>query len=70
MKIETVNIAIVDMSEAEDCTVDMSKLPNEEEFLKKMKEVFENLKQEGVTEVKELNICVLDLSEAEKINIK
>jgi len=70
MKVKTVNVTIIDMSEAEDCTVDMSKLPTKEEFLEKITETFKKLKQEGVTEIEELNICALDLSEAEKINIK
>ena len=70
MKAKDLNISILDMSEAEDCTIDTSKLPSEEEFLKKVTEALEKLKKEGVTEVERINICIIDLSEAERISVK
>lgn len=70
MKIGTLNFCLLDMSEAEECEIDTSKLPSLEQFVSYIKAHLEEMKNTGVTEVKEMNVTLIDLSEAEKINVK
>ncbi len=58
------------MSEAKNCEVQTVNFPSLEQFVEYIKTQFEEMKKNGVIEVKEMNISLVDLSEAEKVSIK
>ncbi|MCP6719684.1 MAG: hypothetical protein KJI71_05745 [Patescibacteria group bacterium] len=70
MKAREVNISVIDLSESKNSTIDLSKLPSEEEIRKKIKSELNTLKKEGIVEIEVLNITLIDLSEAEGAKIE
>ena len=69
MKVEELNVSIIDMNGAENCKLSFKNLPSEERIIKKIQAIISSLHKEGVSEIGKLNIAVVDLSDAEKIEI-
>ncbi|MFQ6049669.1 MAG: hypothetical protein ACE5J0_01350 [Candidatus Paceibacterales bacterium] len=69
MKIERLNFTLVDLSESEKCKVSLANF-NFEELAPRIKSLLRTLEEEGVTEVGELNISFVDLSDAEEATVE
>lgn len=69
MKIEILNFSAVDMSGAENIKIKMPSTEESEKFKSDLEQFFRNLHQKGVVEIKELNISLIDLSDAEEVEM-
>ena len=70
MKIQKLNISLVDVSENQDARIWLVEIPEKGDIVAKLSGIIEELERRGVTEIEEMNVTVLDLSNSERTEIK
>ena len=69
MKIGTLNFSAVDMSGAENIKIKMPSTEEVEKFKSDLGQFFRSLQEKGIVEIKKLNISLIDLSDAEEVEM-